>query len=62
MTKKIKSLLEIILLIPAVARSRLKEKFEFTEREIFVMIYHFIVVTTYWNKIGFINMSNQKKY
>jgi len=47
MIKKNKSLLEIILLIPAVARSRLKEKLEFTEREIFVMIYHSIVVTTY---------------
>ena len=62
MIKKFKSLLEIILLIPAVARSRLKEKLEFIEREFFVTIYHFIVVTTYWNKIGFINMSNQKKY
>lgn len=60
--KILKTMYGIILLIPAVARSRLKKQFEVTEREIFVLIYHFIITTTYWDKISFINMPNQKKY
>lgn len=60
MIKISKLLFGSILLIPAVARSRLKKQLKFTISENFVLNYQYIT-TTYWDKIVIHDIYHLKK-